>query len=282
MTDYATHPTFAALLRAVLDDPEDDAPRLILADCLKEHDRWAWADVLRLVLDHPDADPPRLLAAQWCDEHADPARAEFVRVQCRLAELAAGKPPAGWVTGGDWPRIVSAEGKRLRCRERDLLAACADALSLSFPEPGTFGSLEFRAGEALAYRRGFVDAVTCTAADWLAHADAILEAQPVTAVTLTTRPDNDALHLRWSKLPGGGFLSENPRCPAEDDHRQGSWTKFFLGEIWPRVAAWTLPDEPTVFETVDAMTREMREPDGSRFGTPVLLGPGSIHLPGGP
>jgi uncharacterized protein (TIGR02996 family) len=46
-------PTDDALLRAVLADPDDDAPRLIYAD--------------------------------WLDEHGDCDRAEFIRVQCALA-----------------------------------------------------------------------------------------------------------------------------------------------------------------------------------------------------
>ncbi len=53
-------PTDDALLRAVLADPEDDAPRLIYAD--------------------------------WLDEHGQSARAEFIRVQVALARLAEDDP----------------------------------------------------------------------------------------------------------------------------------------------------------------------------------------------
>ena len=49
MTDHA------ALLRAILDGPEDEAPRLVYAD--------------------------------WLDEHRDPDRAEFIRVQLRMDAL---------------------------------------------------------------------------------------------------------------------------------------------------------------------------------------------------
>jgi uncharacterized protein (TIGR02996 family) len=49
-----------ALLRAVLADPEDDAPRLVYAD--------------------------------WLEEHGDPDRAEFIRVQCELARMRWGSP----------------------------------------------------------------------------------------------------------------------------------------------------------------------------------------------
>jgi uncharacterized protein (TIGR02996 family) len=46
--------------------------------------------LLRGVLDHPDDDAPRLVFADWLEEHGDAARAEFIRVQIDLAILPAG------------------------------------------------------------------------------------------------------------------------------------------------------------------------------------------------
>jgi uncharacterized protein (TIGR02996 family) len=40
----------------------------------------------RAISDAPDDDAPRLVYADWLEEHGDPDRAEFIRVQCRLAE----------------------------------------------------------------------------------------------------------------------------------------------------------------------------------------------------
>ena len=37
--------------------------------------------------------------------------------------------------------------------------------------------------------RGFVHAISCTTAGWLTHANAILAAQPIREVTLTTWPN---------------------------------------------------------------------------------------------
>jgi uncharacterized protein (TIGR02996 family) len=50
-------------------------------------------DFLRAVLAAPDDDTPRLAFADWLDEHGEPERAEFIRVQCRLARL--GHDPDG-------------------------------------------------------------------------------------------------------------------------------------------------------------------------------------------
>ncbi len=40
----------------------------------------------RAIADSPDEDAPRLVYADWLDDHGEPERAEFIRVQCRLAE----------------------------------------------------------------------------------------------------------------------------------------------------------------------------------------------------
>jgi uncharacterized protein (TIGR02996 family) len=45
---------------------------------------------LRAILDDPDDDAPRLVYADWLDEHDDPERAEFIRIQCALAASTAG------------------------------------------------------------------------------------------------------------------------------------------------------------------------------------------------
>jgi uncharacterized protein (TIGR02996 family) len=42
---------------------------------------------LHEILAHPDDDAPRLIYADWLDEHNDP-RGEFIRIQCALAQLS--------------------------------------------------------------------------------------------------------------------------------------------------------------------------------------------------
>jgi uncharacterized protein (TIGR02996 family) len=46
---------------------------------------------LQAVVESPDDDAPRLVYADWLEERGDP-RGEFIRVQCRLARLAPGDP----------------------------------------------------------------------------------------------------------------------------------------------------------------------------------------------
>jgi uncharacterized protein (TIGR02996 family) len=88
---------------------------------------------LGAILEAPDDDTPRLVYADWLDEHDDPARAEFIRVQCSLDKMPAGDPrrPA------------------LEHREKELLGQYGWAWA---EELGT------RVSEWL-YRRGFIECV---------------------------------------------------------------------------------------------------------------------------
>jgi uncharacterized protein (TIGR02996 family) len=47
-------------------------------------------DLYRAVLDSPEDDAPRLIYADWLDEHGRPERAEFIRLQCAMDRLPAG------------------------------------------------------------------------------------------------------------------------------------------------------------------------------------------------
>jgi uncharacterized protein (TIGR02996 family) len=77
--------------------------------------------LLGAVIERPDDDGPRLVYADWLEEHDEPARAEFIRVQCSLARLPAKDPrqPAlqhreqellgqyGWVWAEAFAPVVS-------------------------------------------------------------------------------------------------------------------------------------------------------------------------------
>jgi uncharacterized protein (TIGR02996 family) len=41
--------------------------------------------LLRAICENPDDDAPRLIYADWLDEHGDPLQAEFIRTQIELA-----------------------------------------------------------------------------------------------------------------------------------------------------------------------------------------------------
>jgi uncharacterized protein (TIGR02996 family) len=55
---------------------------------------WRVVDdsLLRAIIEDPDDDAPRLVYADWLDEHGESARAAFIRAQVKLARLPVGDP----------------------------------------------------------------------------------------------------------------------------------------------------------------------------------------------
>lgn len=44
------------------------------------------------ILADPEEDAPRLVFADWLEDHDEPSRAQHIRAQCRAARLAVGTP----------------------------------------------------------------------------------------------------------------------------------------------------------------------------------------------
>ena len=89
---------------------------------------------LHAIIENPDDDAPRLVYADWLEERGDP-RGEFIRVQCELAALAPGAP--SWELARRLEQLWMARGEtwlqpfRDALRERslslrDLFYGCVD------------------------------------------------------------------------------------------------------------------------------------------------------------
>ena len=65
----------------------------------------------RAILEQPDDDAPRLVWADWLDEHGDPDRAAFVRLQCEWATIDPGDP-RGDELARRWGAILTTHGQR--------------------------------------------------------------------------------------------------------------------------------------------------------------------------
>jgi uncharacterized protein (TIGR02996 family) len=65
----------------------------------------------RAILERPDDDAPRLVWADWLEEHGDPDRAEFVRIQCEWAALDRGDPRAEALLE-HWRSILQVRGEQ--------------------------------------------------------------------------------------------------------------------------------------------------------------------------
>jgi uncharacterized protein (TIGR02996 family) len=96
---------------------------------------------LQAIIDAPDDEVPRLVFADWLEEHGDSERAEFIRLQCRLADMME-EDPLSW---------------SLKERERDLLTAHGERWLGPLREVTTRAYVQ-------TFRRGLLHKV-CTTAD---------------------------------------------------------------------------------------------------------------------
>lgn len=234
--------------------------------------------LLRDILENPEDDAPRLIFADYIDERGEPERAEFIRVQIDLAKIRAYEyvedcdPKRhydslvgvgyGPETAPKWKELADLSDGidvlSLRRRERELFAGSGpkwwDDLPGKYRATIENTTIESACGKVFRVRRGFVDSITCTAADCLAHLDSILAAQPVREVTLTTWPEvhsgpgnsvrirdlyrdfldfctvEDARQYRMDH-PGSGLLEAKRRL----------MTPHLLAAEWPRIKTWNLP-----------------------------------------
>lgn len=192
------------------------------------------AGLLRAVLDAPADDAPRLVYADWLDEHGDqPERAEFIRVQVEYAALythlaehgdeacprcARGYVPSDLLT----TRFeVPTHGPAPFARDCPwhLMGLGDDSISGPRKEWG--------------WHRGFVETMRLPAADWHTHGDMLAASHPIRDVTWTTWPSwptyttGDERRSDWlgdlyfgdasRRWPGVAFHLPESREPESDN-----------------------------------------------------------------
>jgi uncharacterized protein (TIGR02996 family) len=123
---------------------------------------------LQAIREEPDDDTVRLIFADWLEERGDP-RSEFIRLQCALAGMAE-------------------EDER-----RPALQELAERL-LRQHQPRWVGSLSSRV-TGYAFRRGFVEEITISAAAFITHGRELFRHHPIRTVrvfSLGMLPDTPA------------------------------------------------------------------------------------------
>lgn len=159
----------------------------------------------------PEDDTTRLVFADWLEESGELERAEFIRVQCKIATIASGClcgqcHPRGQHHNG--PCAVDREDRNLRRRERDLLVDPwkTSWLGEAVREATIFGRASpDQVSHGLRWKRGFVVSIACAWADWRDHHSKIAwhpsqnrecpeTAQPIEEVRLTTLPEREWCH----------------------------------------------------------------------------------------
>lgn len=188
-----------ALLCAILAEPAEDTPRLVYADWLQENGdgpcpRCAGRgpEPGRVYSHHTHSFDEACSNCRGTGTvpYGRAERAEFIRVQC---SAPYGPPLKVW-------RCECGCG-RLACDAGD------DPVPPQWikEELGRCPLCPKGRKDFVEFRRGFVDSVTCTAADWERHGAAIRATQPVTRVVLTTTPplnDWGPLSLWDEEFPG--------------------------------------------------------------------------------
>jgi uncharacterized protein (TIGR02996 family) len=143
--------------------------------------------LLASVLHAPDEDAPRLVFADWLDEHGEAPRADFIRTQLEFHKLESYDPR--------WGAVAT--------RMRDLLLDYSEEWRLRFVS---------RCWQR--FRRGFVECVGLSAAQFLEHADALFAATPLRE-----------LRLR--------LVANLPEGFTESVHLARLATLDISGEAWP-------------------------------------------------
>ena len=128
---------------------------------------------LQSILEAPNDDAPRLVYADWLDDHGDGDRAEFIRVQCRLARLDPYDP----------------ERRELRRREYELHAEHWGEWAAPF-----VGRVE-----RWRFRRGFVEQIRCDGRQFLKEAKRLLELAPIRELLLEHPEKGDFRRVVASK-----------------------------------------------------------------------------------
>lgn len=143
-------------------------------------------DLLSAILAHPDEDTPRLMLADALEERGQPARAEFIRVQVELAQLDRCEDRCRERI--DFCCETCLRESILRKRELEILDTKNRMVGgwriTNYVSWATGGDIVFAVAMSPQMRRGFADSLRCSTDDFLHHGPTILAAHPVTTITL--------------------------------------------------------------------------------------------------
>lgn len=169
--------------------------------------------LLKCVLDSPDDDGPRLVLCDWWEENGQPERAEFCRVQVDLAKSGCGSLACENSICGPLRererKLIMWMGKEVVPKIRHNGVWGYDANKREWSMGGTISGI---------LRRGFIESVTLSWPDCRDYLDAIRAAQPVTQVRLTTWPEERPYEInndgQWRLVGRSGWY--NRKHPEEN------------------------------------------------------------------
>jgi uncharacterized protein (TIGR02996 family) len=155
--------------------------------------------LLRAVLENPEDDTVRLVYADWLDENDQPKRAELIRAQVKLARGAFGCKMWMYECGetlDTYDKLAEfgcsdcGPYGELKLREQCVLADCAEAwapVGARAYTTETEGTLLNAWSFTARFRRGWVDKVRASPDKFLSNAELWFSRHPITEVVLNGR-----------------------------------------------------------------------------------------------
>ena len=130
---------------------------------------------LAAIIANPKDDLTRLVFADWLDEHDESERAEFIRVQCEADRIKGG--------GCAVVLLSACDGTKEWCIRCGLISRSRELLGLHWPNWAGRVLSRYHCDDlwkakptptpSIAFRRGFVAEITCTAEDWERYGDSL-------------------------------------------------------------------------------------------------------------
>jgi len=239
MSDIQDHPEYRGLLAAVKAAPDDDLPRLVLADWLEEHDSPDWAEFIRsqCMLDRfPHA--ARIRADTYTDaEGVLPDWQQPLTAARRAFEL--------------WPTVARTIF--------DDLATEGEVAWFSSTGQCRFGD-EWSPELMYVARRGFLDFVICHFRTWVADqwrplGPLIVSRQPVREVVFGDLTDHDRGITTWSAVAGDDTFRQDPYRPERlpwciARQLTGYSRRTEEATVSPPQQAWVYPDSKQAAEAL--------------------------------
>lgn len=193
--------------------------------------------LLRAVLESPYDDAPRLILADWLDEHEEPDRAEFIRFQTGLAMR---ERDAGHTLLFSCKCKTCVSSISVLRRATDLLDAnrqwfrvdgFGESVGVGEDDPLAWWSFVdsrgVRVGMTGTPSRGFLSAIAIDTQVFMDFAPTLFTTHPVTSVRLT-----DRTHGRDNDPPYGHYWSRGPYEFDVDDEDPRS-LPYYLFNLLP-------------------------------------------------
>lgn len=240
-----------ALLARICADPKDDAPRWIIADWYDEHageskcekcDGCAKVEFpsgQKIARDNPWVVPCELCNGKGTASNGFAERAEFIRVQLRLAEMdetgeGATDPHEGH-TCFQYPCLICqkvAEYQRLEKRAVELLEMGDNAKKWNGLWAAKFRWLDAEHSAELRvpnYYRGLVSQVRASWAWWQDCGEVAMQTEPLETVFLTKLPEVDF-------YPSDSHIRYTINCGGKMNHTETREEAYILWEKqWPTI-----------------------------------------------